>query len=143
MLEQWAKRPFAVGMELDLVSYLKEGPRMALVGATNNSTKFGNIIFRDMVSKGYQVIPVNPRATTVNDVQAYPDLSAATRDHDIGLVVYVVPPKHTLESLKEARQLGLQKVWVQPGAGNQDVRSYLDENGFEYLMDACVMVETR
>ena len=34
MLEQWAKRPFAVGMELDLVSYLKEGPRMALVGAT-------------------------------------------------------------------------------------------------------------
>lgn len=130
-------------MQLDLVSYLNEGPKMALVGATNNSTKFGNIIFRDMVSKGYDVVPINPRATTVNDVKAYPDLASASRDHDIGLVVYVVPPKHTLESLKEAGNLGLKKVWVQPGAGDRATRNYLDENGFEYLMDACVMVETR
>ena len=43
MLAQWAKSPFAVGMQLDLVSYLKEGPSMALVGATNNSTKFGKL----------------------------------------------------------------------------------------------------
>ncbi|MCB1137288.1 MAG: CoA-binding protein [Leptospiraceae bacterium] len=130
-------------MQLDLVSYLNEGPRMALVGATNNSTKFGNIIFRDMTSKGYDVVPINPKATTVNDVQAYPDLGAASKDHDIGLVVYVVPPKLTLQSLQEARDLGLKKVWVQPGAGNPDVRKYLDENEFEYLMDACVMVESR
>ena len=130
-------------MQLDLVSYLNEGPKMALVGATNNSTKFGNIIFRDMVSKGYEGVPVNPRATTVNDVTAYPDLVSAQKDHDLGLVVYVVPPKHTLESLKEAQDLGLKKVWVQPGAGDPTVRSYLDENGFEYLMDACVMVESR
>ncbi|MEQ8351196.1 MAG: CoA-binding protein [Leptospiraceae bacterium] len=143
MLDWRAKRRFAVGMELDLVSYLKEGPTMALVGATNNSTKFGNIIFRDMVSKGYEIIPINPRATTVNDVQAYPDLATANQQHDLDLLVYVVPPKHTLESLKEAHELGLKRVWIQPGAGNPDVRNYLNENGFEYLMDACVMVETR
>ena len=130
-------------MQLDLVSYLREGPRLAIVGATNDSTKFGNIILRDMVSKGYEVVPINPRAKTVNEITAYPDLSSAARDHELGLVVYVIPPRLTLQSLQEAHALGLNKVWVQPGAGNPDVRQYLEENEFEYLMDACVMVETR
>ncbi|HNL70084.1 MAG TPA: CoA-binding protein, partial [Leptospiraceae bacterium] len=65
------------------------------------------------------------------------------REKGAALVVYVIPPKLTLESLAQARELGMKKVWVQPGAGDEAVREYLDANSFEYLMDACVMVETR
>jgi uncharacterized protein len=131
-------------MNLDLVSYLrKKNPVMALVGATNQSEKFGNIILRDMRAKGYTVVPINPRATTVEGLKAWPDLTSAVREHLIGLVVYVIPPRLTLESLAEANELGLKQVWVQPGAGDNAVRTYLDEHGFDYLMDACVMVEAR
>jgi predicted CoA-binding protein len=134
---------FADSMELDLVSHLRSNPGIALVGATNDSTKYGNIIFRDLRKKNYTVYPVNPQATTVEGEPAYKNLTALASEKSIGLVVYVIPPKLTLAGLKEAESLGLKRVWIQPGAGDEAVRAYLDEHGFEYLMDACVMVQTR
>lgn len=130
-------------MEFDLVSYLRSNPGIALVGATNDSTKYGNIIFRDLKNKNYTVYPVNPRATTVEGEAAYKNLESLVAEKSVGLVVFVVPPKLTLEGLKMAESLNLKKVWVQPGAGDETVRAYLHEHGFEYLMDACVMVQTR
>jgi len=127
----------------DLVAHLRKNPGMALVGATNHSTKFGNIILKDMVRKGYKIIPINPRAKSVDGIPAYPDLTTAAQNEEIGLVVYVIPPTITRQNLEEALRLGLTKVWVQPGAGDESVRAFLDEHHFEYLMDACVMVESR
>lgn len=127
----------------DLVQHLNTNPVIALVGATNHSTKYGNIILKDLLRKGYTVRPVNPRATAVEGQPAFADLKAALAAGPVGLVVYVIPPKLTLQSLQEALALSLKKVWIQPGAGNEDVRAFLDTNGFEYLMDACVMVESR
>ena len=128
-------------MDLNLVELLRRQPAIALVGATNDRSKFGNIILRDLVSKNFQVIPINPRAQAVEEIPAFPNLTAARAVREIGLVVYVVPPKLTLQSLEEAGSLGMKRVWVQPGAGDESVRRYLEDHQFEYLMDACVMVE--
>ncbi len=127
----------------DLVKHLNTTPVIALVGATNDSTKFGNTILRDLVRKGYTVRPVNPKATNVEGIPAFKDLASALTAGEIGLVVYVIPPKLTRQSLEEALALSLKNVWIQPGAGNEDVRQFLDSNGFQYLMHACVMVEAR
>lgn len=129
-------------MNLDLDEFLRTEPVIAIVGATNDSSKYSNIIMRDLLAKGFKVLPINPRAKEVLGVPAYPDLKTALKENP-GLVVYVVPPKITLESLKEALKLNLKKVWVQPGAGDEAIREFLDENGFEYLLNACVMMETR
>jgi len=126
----------------DLVPYLRSNPVIALVGATNSETKYGNIIYKDLKKKGYQVFPVNPRATTVDGDKAYHTLTELHSEHPIGLVVYVIPPKFTLESLEQNKGLGLDKVWIQPGAGDEEVRSWLEKSGYDWLMDACVMVET-
>lgn len=130
--------------QLDLIPYLKTNPGIALIGATNDSTKYGNIIFCDLRGKNYRVFPVNPRATTVEGEKAYKSLTELQTEQAVGLLVYVIPPKLTLQSLsREALPLGLRQVWVQPGAGDPDVRAFLDKHRFQYLMDACVMVETR
>ena len=34
---------------------------IALIGASNDKHKYGNKIYRDLKSKGYNVIPINPR----------------------------------------------------------------------------------
>jgi hypothetical protein len=125
-----------------MISYLRDKPIIALVGATNDSQKYGNIILRDMAAKGFRVVPVNSRAHTVEGIEAFPTLETAKSRHEIGLVVYVIPPRHTLQSLAEAASLGLKRVWVQPGAGDEAVRDYLENNNFDYVMDLCVMVES-
>jgi len=130
-------------MNFDLVSYLRTNPVIAIVGATNDTTKYGNKIMKDLIKKGYRVVPINPKATEVEGIKAYPDLTSAKSDHDISMIDYVIPPALTLKSLEEAKKTGIKKVWIQPGAGNDEVRDYLELNGFEYLMDACVMIESR
>ena len=80
------------------------------------------------------------QGSVIDGIPAYASLAAAAKDHEIGLVVYVVPPKLTLESLREAKELGLSRIWVQPGAGSDDVAQFLEEENFHYLINDCVMV---
>ncbi|MCX7795383.1 MAG: CoA-binding protein, partial [bacterium] len=35
--------------------------KIAIVGATIDQKKFGNIVLKDLLKKGFQVIPVNPK----------------------------------------------------------------------------------
>ena len=86
----------------------------ALVGATNDSSKYGNIIFKNMRAAGYTVYPVNPRATTVEGEKAYPDL--ASLPEKPAVVDIVIPPMLVSAVLDEAAQLGIKMVWMQPGA---------------------------
>ncbi len=125
---------------LNLVEFLKTNPKIALVGATNDKSKYGNVILHDLINKGFTVFPVNPRAQTIDGFKAYKNLEELNQEQKIDLIVFVVPPKITLQNLEIALKLNLKKVWIQPGAGDENVREFLENNHFEYLMDACVMV---
>ena len=121
---------------------LNEGnPVIAIVGATDNPAKYGNRIYRDLKGKGYRVYPVNPTRDTIDGDPAYADLADLPETPDI--VNYVAPPPRTLRLLKRAKELGLMRVWVQPGAESADVMAYLNDNGFDYLANACIMVHSR
>jgi len=89
----------------------------ALVGATNDSSKYGNIIFKNMRAAGYTVYPVNPRAITVEGEKAYPDL--ASLPEKPAVVDIVIPPSLVSPILDEAAKLGIKTVWLQPGAESQ------------------------
>jgi predicted CoA-binding protein len=55
----------------------------------------------------------------------------------------VVPPPVAASVLEESLKLGLMNVWLQPGAESPENLAFLQENGFNYLANACIMVESR
>lgn len=116
-------------------------PAIAVVGATDDHTKYGATIYRDLKRKGFRVFPVNPNRTTVDGDPAYPSLDSLPVSPDI--VNIVVPPDQTYRVLERSRDLGFMNVWVQPGAEDRRVLEYLHEHDFEYLTNACIMVQTR
>lgn len=121
---------------------LKEGnPVVAIVGASDNPSKYGNRIFRDLKAKGFTVYPVNPTQDAIDGEPAYADLGDLPETPDI--VDFVVPPPRTLRLLARAKELGLMRVWIQPGAESEAVIDYLDANGFDYMANACIMVHSR
>ena len=118
---------------------LNEGdPVIAVVGATDNPTKYGSVIYRDLKAKGYRVYPVNRARDTVDGDPAYPDLGELP-----DIVNIVVPPPRTLEVLDRAAELGIDNIWVQPGAEDHEVMNRLADGGFQYLANACIMVRAR
>ncbi len=114
---------------------------VAVVGATDNPSKYGSIIYRDLKRKGFTVFPVNPNRSTVDGDPAYNHLQELAQRPSILNVV--VPPAATLEILDQCLELGLMNVWLQPGAESPEALRFLQQHSFNYLANACIMVESR
>ena len=114
---------------------------VAVVGATDDASKYGSIIYRDLKSKGFTVFPVNRRHRTVDGDPSY--LSLQDLPEAPTIVNIVVPPSEALLVLIEAHNLGYHNVWIQPGAENEAVYTYLAEQPFNSLVGACVMAHSR
>lgn len=119
----------------------RDDTTVAIVGATDDPTKYGSVIYRDLKQKGFEVYAVNPNRDTVAGDPAYKSLEALPVVPTI--VNIVVPPQATLGVLKKAGELGYRNVWVQPGAESPEVMAYLTANDFNYLANSCIMVQSR
>ncbi len=111
---------------------------VAVVGATDDSAKFGGRIYRNLKGKGYRVFAVNPGRETVDGDPCYPSVAALPAPPTI--VDFVVPPRVTLEVLRECLALGLQRVWLQPGAEDEAVLAFAAQSGLMFRADDCIMV---
>jgi predicted CoA-binding protein len=126
----------------DIAALLQDGSTtVAVVGATDDTHKYGSVIYRDLKRKGFEVYPVNPFRDTVDGDRSYQALIDLPVKPTI--VNIVVPPEVTLGVLEQAKALGLMNVWIQPGAESPEALTYLQENDFNYLANACIMVRSR
>ena len=112
--------------------------RIAVVGASNNPQKYGNIIVKNLAGKGYTVLPINPREKEIAGLPAWPDLASAPRPIDI--VNFVTPPAVTRKVLEQVAELGLPHVWLQEGSYDDEVLAYVAQAPFKTVYDACIMV---
>jgi len=116
--------------------------RIALVGASNNPYKFGNRIYLDLRSKGYDVVPVNPKDKQIEGDRAYSSIRMMEELPNI--VNFVVPPPIAMKVAQEAVELGIKHLWFQPGSESDELETWLKgTNGIKYLINSCIMVETR
>lgn len=114
---------------------------IAIVGANNNPSKYGNVIYRDLKRKGYRLFPVNPSSPEIDGDKSYANLAQLPQKPTI--VNFVTPPSATLKVLEECLMLGLNNVWLQPGSESPEVIKFVQEKKFNYLANACIMVESR
>ena len=129
-------------MENKILELLKnKDVKIALIGATNDSTKYGNIIYRDLKKKNIIIYGINPKATTIDGDRAYHTIEELGFIPDI--LNIVIPPSIGLPLIKNAIQSGYDKFWLQPGAESEEIITLLEESGKNFLAHACVMVETR
>jgi predicted CoA-binding protein len=113
----------------------------ALVGASTNPDKYGNIILNDFASNGYHILPVNPHAPEINGIKAYKSLTDISEPIDV--VIFVVPPELVVQLLPLVKEKGITKVRMQTGSGSEEALQFCEENGIAYTYNMCSMVERR
>ena len=84
----------------------------ALIGASSNPEKYGNIILHDLHDNGYHILPVNPKEEKIDGITCYKNLTEIPEKIDV--VVFVVPPQIAVNVLEEVVELGIQNVRFQP-----------------------------
>ncbi len=123
---------------MDLLKNKTAQTRIAVVGASNDPEKYGNIIVKNLQGKGYTVLPVNPKETHIAGLSTYADLAALPETPDI--VNFVTPPKVTRKVLEQVAALGFPHVWLQDGSFDDQVLDYVARAPFKTVHDACIMV---
>ena len=88
----------------------------AVVGANTDPEKYGNMIFRKLLRRGYRVFPVNPNYSEIEGQTCYKDLSSLPEKPEV--IDMVVSPKRGRPILEEAARLDIKNIWFQPGTYN-------------------------
>ncbi|THU92898.1 NAD(P)-binding protein [Dendrothele bispora CBS 962.96] len=99
-------------------------PTIAVVGASSHNTKIGAQIVRYLLKIHKTVIPINPNHTTIQGLKSSKtilDLPNPERT----VISVVVRPSITLGVLKQAMQIGIPYIWLQPGTEDTTVLSYI------------------
>lgn len=114
---------------------------IAVVGASDNERKYGAVIYRDLKRKGYSVYPVNPKRDTVDGDPTYPSVAELPVAPDI--VNLVVPAEVGVKVVRQALDIGYDRIWVQPGAESPELLTLLQESDARYVAHDCIMVQSR
>jgi predicted CoA-binding protein len=125
----------------DLLSDFVNHRVWAVVGASNDPRKFGYQVYRSLRDAGYEVYPVNPKGGELEGAEVYRTLADLPRKPEV--IDLVVPPAVTEQVVREAHNLGLNRVWMQPGAESEAAVSYCQEHGMQVVEGACAMVWKR
>ena len=85
---------------------------VAVIGATNNSTKSGNFIVKNLLA-GYRgrVYPVNPRYETIEGLPCYP--SVASVPDPVDMAIIFIPADQVPKTVTECADRGIKGVMIQ------------------------------
>ncbi len=113
----------------------------AVVGVSNNTSKYGYKVYNQLKKAGYTVYAINPGLESVDGDPCYPSLAALPIIPDA--VSVVVPPKITEQVITDCIGLGINRVWMQPGSESKEAIRNGKENGIAVIHDQCVLTHTR
>jgi predicted CoA-binding protein len=122
----------------DLIKELMAQKKFAVVGATDNPEKYGNQIVKNLIKRGYEVYPINPKLKQLEGMKCYASLDEIPVKADV--VDFVVPPGVTEAILKDCQRLGLYRIWLQPGSESEAAIAFCRENNLKVVHGVCVML---
>lgn len=102
----------------DVAAFLG-GRRFAVAGVSRQPGQAANAVFRKLTAAGYEVYPVNPRASVVEGVTCYPDVASVPGPLD-GVVIAAAPAV-TAQVVRQCGDHGVRKVWLHRSFGNGSV----------------------
>jgi uncharacterized protein len=113
-------------------------PKLAVAGVSRSGRGFGNIAWKTLAKKGYEVLPVNPQAEEIDGQRCY--RSFADLPPDVGGVLVVVPPAETESVVRDAAAAGIRRVWMQQGADSPAALQTCRDLGIDAVSGECILM---
>ena len=117
--------------------------RIAVTGVSRTPGSHGaNVVHDRLLERGYDVFAVNPNATEIGGRTAYPSLAAIPGGVDAVVIATAAP--RALDTMKEAVDLGITRVWmhrsIDAGSVSDDATAYGREHGVQVIDGGCPLM---
>ncbi|WP_437975655.1 CoA-binding protein [Sorangium sp. So ce295] len=89
--------------------------RVALVGASHDDKDFSRMVMRELIDRGYDVVPVNPGGGVIEGRVAYAEVGEI--DPPVEGAIVMTPPQVTEQIVRACAAAGVQRVWLHRGVG--------------------------
>jgi len=126
---------------LDAAARFLAVKRIAIVGLSRNPKDFTRSIARELVGRGYQVVPVNPGAAgaAIEGAAAVARLQDAQPPVEAALLL--TAPAQTDAVLRDCVEAGVKMVWLHRGGGqgaaSPGALAFCAAHGLEVVHDLC------
>jgi|SRR5579859_5172146 len=120
---------------------LKRTRTIAVVGLSSDPMRPSFGVAEYMQSKGYRIIPVNPKEGTVLGEKSYSSLSDVPEKID--MVDVFRRSEFIPEIVDEAIRLKVPSIWLQEGVIHPAAAKKAQDAGLTVVMDRCILKEHR
>ncbi len=127
----------------ELAALLSEVKTIAIIGAVDKPTRPVDGVAREMMSMGFEIIPVHPARNDVWGLKTYKSVDQITEQVDIVDLFRngKFCPDHAREVLKMDP---LPKFfWMQEGVFSPEAREILKDSGIMVIENRCLKVELK
>ncbi|MBI1389187.1 MAG: CoA-binding protein [bacterium] len=110
---------------------------IAIIGASNNRTRFSNKAVRAYLAQGYTVYPVNPHEESVEGLTAFREIGEIPGE--VETVSVYLRPENTLTVLDAIAAKAPREVYLNPGTESPAVLKRAEELGLN-VVEACSII---
>jgi uncharacterized protein len=123
----------------DIDAFLKRIGSIAILGLSETPGRPSHNVAKALQKFGYRIVPVNPSATEILGVRAWPDLASAMKGAGpIDVVDVFRRPEHVAAIVDDCIRLGVTALWLQDGVIDETAAQKARDAGLFTVMDRCM-----
>jgi uncharacterized protein len=121
-----------------VIDYFLKGKKMAIAGVSRNPRKFGHLVFRIFREQGYEIFPVNPNVSTIDEITCISSVSLLPPE--IENLLILTEKSKTEKIVIEAIQQGIKNIWIQDGCETAEAIEVARRNNVHLVAHACILM---
>lgn len=117
-----------------------KSPAFAVVGASDDPSKWGHRVYMCYLRHGMKAYPVNPNSRPINGNEVFAKLADLPEKCDA--ISVITPPPVTEKIVDDAIASGVKHIWMQPGAESRVAVEKAEKAGLNVIHGGpCLLVE--
>ena len=123
----------------EIDSFLRRIRTVAILGLSDTPGRPSHNVAKALQNFGYRIVPVNPTATEILGVRAWPDLDAAIAGAGpVDVVDVFRRPEHVAGIVEDCIRLKVPALWLQEGVIDEAAAQKARDAGLFTVMNRCM-----
>lgn len=124
--------------KLELINDFLGQKDIAIVGCSQDSKKFGTYLLKELKKKGYEMHPIHRQAEEIESLPCYSSIEHLP--DKVKSLIVVTPGDQTAKLVRQAKEKGIERIWMQQGAESPEAIAFCKEKDIPYISNECVMM---